>query len=92
MRRIVWCRAGIRHGQSVVALRGAILEALFSADESGRYYYDNGWNRRAMIAFALAGIFSISTVWVPALESLSGFSWVICALLGAVIYYVIVKR
>jgi len=68
------------------------LEALFSADESGQYFYDNGWNRRAMIAFGLAGIFSICTVWVPALESLSGFSWVIGAILGAGIYYAIVKR
>jgi NCS1 family nucleobase:cation symporter-1 len=68
------------------------LEALFSADENGRYFYDNGWNSRAMIAFGLSAVFSISTVWVPMLESLSGFSWVIGALLGAVIYYIIVKR
>ncbi len=68
------------------------LNALFSSDETGQYFYDNGWNRRAMMAFAIAGVFSICTVWVPALESLSGFSWVIGALLGASIYYVIVKR
>lgn len=68
------------------------LDALFSTDEQGLYFYDNGWNRRAMLAFAIAGIFSICTVWVPALESLSGFSWVIGAFLGATIYYLIVKR
>jgi len=68
------------------------LEALFSSDPDGQYFYDNGWNRRAMMAFALAGIFSVCTVWVPALEGLSGFSWVIGAALGASIYYVIVKR
>jgi NCS1 family nucleobase:cation symporter-1 len=68
------------------------IQQLFSADPSGMYYYDNGWNKKAMMAFALAAIFSIATVWVPALGFLSGFSWVIGALLGATLYYMIMKR
>ncbi|SHM16650.1 NCS1 family nucleobase:cation symporter-1 [Roseibium suaedae] len=68
------------------------LEQLFTADPSGMYYYDNGWNRTAMIAFGLAGIFSVATVWAPALADLSGFAWVIGAVLGGGLYYVLAKR
>lgn len=68
------------------------IQQLFSADKDGLYYYDNGWNKKAMMAFALAAIFSIATVWLPALGFLSGFSWVIGAALGAIIYYLIMKR
>ena len=68
------------------------VEQLFSADESGLYYYDNGWNRTALIAFGLAGIFSVATVWVPALADLSGFAWVIGAVLGGGLYFVLARR
>jgi NCS1 family nucleobase:cation symporter-1 len=75
-------------------LKGGVLnvEELFSADEDGEYYYDNGWNKKAMIAFILPAIFSVATVWVSALGFLSGFSWVIGALLGGGLYYVITKK
>ncbi|MFD2178155.1 NCS1 family nucleobase:cation symporter-1 [Veronia pacifica] len=63
------------------------VESLFSADENGKYYFDNGWNRKALIAFALPAIFSVLTVWLPSLSFLEGFSWVIGAALGGVLYY-----
>ncbi len=68
------------------------IQQLFSADLSGMYYYDNGWNKKAMIAFALAAIFSIATVWIPDLGFLSGFSWVFGAVLGAALYYMLMKK
>jgi nucleobase:cation symporter-1, NCS1 family len=58
------------------------LQELFTSDPAGAYYYDNGWNRKAMQAFGMAAVFSIATVWVPALANLSGFGWVIGAVLG----------
>lgn len=58
------------------------LDALFSADPKGPYYYEGGWNKKAIMAFAIAAVFSVATVWVPALGSLSGFGWVIGAVLG----------
>ena len=64
-----------------------VLQDLFSAEPGSTYYYDNGWNKRAMIAFAIAAIFSVATVWVPALVSLSGYGWLIGALLGGVLHY-----
>jgi NCS1 family nucleobase:cation symporter-1 len=34
----------------------------------------------------------VATVWVPALGSLSGFAWVIGALLGAAVYLVLMWK
>ena len=58
------------------------LQALFTTPPSGEYYYQNGWNKRAMIAFAVGAVFSVATVYVPFLHALSGFAWIFGALLG----------
>jgi len=63
------------------------IQQLFSSSPEGKYYYLNGWNKKALIAFGLGAIFSVSSVWVPALSFLSGYAWVVGAILGAVIYY-----
>jgi nucleobase:cation symporter-1, NCS1 family len=55
--------------------------------EGGTYHFKNGWNDHALVAFAIAAVFSIATVWVPALSQLSGYAWVIGAVLGGVIFY-----
>ncbi|TNE36158.1 MAG: NCS1 family nucleobase:cation symporter-1 [Alphaproteobacteria bacterium] len=68
------------------------IQQLFTADPSGQYYYDNGWNKRALFAFAITAIFSVCTVWVPDLQFLSGYAWVIGAALGGAIYYLIAKK
>lgn len=53
---------------------------------SGPYHYGNGWNAPAVKAFAIAAVFSIATVWVPALGFLNGYAWVIGAVLGGLLY------
>ena len=68
------------------------VEELFSASEDGEYYYDNGWNKKAMIAFVVPAVFSVATVWVGSLAFLSGFSWVIGAALGGAVYFAITKK
>lgn len=68
------------------------IQDLFSTDPSGKYYYEGGWNRKALLAFFPAAIFSISAVWVPMLEGLSGYSWVIGAALGAIFHYFLSGR
>ncbi|CZF86140.1 cytosine permease [Grimontia marina] len=68
------------------------VEHLFTAEEGTEYFYDNGWNRKALIAFVLPAIFSVMTVWIPTFASLEGFSWVIGTALGAVLYYLISKK
>jgi NCS1 family nucleobase:cation symporter-1 len=65
---------------------------LFSMSPKGEYHYDNGWNKKAIIAFVLPAAFSVATVWAPQLSFLSGFAWIIGAGLGAVFYYLITKK
>jgi NCS1 family nucleobase:cation symporter-1 len=67
------------------------ISQLFSTSPAGIYYYYGGWNRKAILALTLAAIFSIAAVWLPSLEYLSGFSWIIGAALGATLYYLIMK-
>lgn len=59
--------------------------------EGGIYRYDNGWNSAAVKTFGLAAVFSVATVWVPWFEFLSGYNWVIGAVLGGVIYHALAK-
>ncbi|MGD9863533.1 MAG: NCS1 family nucleobase:cation symporter-1 [Pseudodonghicola sp.] len=59
--------------------------------ENGIYHYDNGWNTTAVKAFAVAAVFSVATVWVPWFAFLSGYNWVIGAILGGVIYNALAK-
>jgi len=67
------------------------LQDLFSLDRDGEYYYDNGWNRRALFAFALAAVFSVASVWLPAMQGLSGFAWVIGAAIAATAHYLLMR-
>ena len=60
--------------------------------EGGRYHYSKGWNHAAVKAFGLAAIFSVATVWVPWFEFLSGYNWVIGAILGGFIYHTLAKE
>lgn len=58
------------------------IQDLYSAAPGRTYHFTKGWNVRAVGAFALAAVFSVAAVWVPALEEWSGFAWLAGALLG----------
>lgn len=62
------------------------MEQLFSSNADGAYHYTKGWNIKALIAFGLAALFSISTILVPALSDLGGYGWLLGAALGGVFY------
>lgn len=70
----------------IIQRRSLKVSDLFSMSAEGRYHYQNGWNIRAIIAVVVAAVFSVAAVWLPAFHVLSGFAWVIGALLGAVLY------
>lgn len=76
----------------IVQKRDLKIEQLFTDDPNGRYYYNNGWNIPAILAVGLAALFSIGTVWLPALQALSGFGWLIGAILGGVFYLLFCGR
>ena len=68
------------------------IEQLYTTDPNGKYYYDGGWNKRALIAMLISAVFAIATVWHSALASLSGYGWIIGATLGAILYIVLSKK
>lgn len=57
----------------------------------GSYGYRAGWNDPALIAFVGGAVFSIASVWLPALAFLSGYAWLIGAALGGAIYWALAK-
>ncbi|UOA26611.1 NCS1 family nucleobase:cation symporter-1 [Pseudosulfitobacter sp. DSM 107133] len=74
-------------------LRRQSLDVAGLYDEvGGPYRFGNGWNNPALVAFAIAALFSVATVWVPALAVLSGYAWVIGALIGGILYSMLAKR
>ncbi|TKT81337.1 NCS1 family nucleobase:cation symporter-1 [Aquamicrobium sp. LC103] len=75
----------------LVRRRQLDVQQLFSAEPGSAYYYDNGWNMRALVAFFIAAVFSVASVWVPALADLSGFAWLIGAALGGGLHYVLMR-
>jgi len=62
------------------------VNQLFSAKKGSKYYYNDGWNQKAFVAWAIAGVFSVLTVWHPALSGLGGYAWIIGAALGTVLH------
>ncbi|MEZ5798221.1 MAG: cytosine permease [Paracoccaceae bacterium] len=75
----------------LVRRREVDVDALYSSDPAGPYYYGNGWNQKALMAFGLAAVFSVATVWVPALGALSGYGWLIGAALGGILHVVLMR-
>ncbi|MBB3038386.1 NCS1 family nucleobase:cation symporter-1 [Hoyosella altamirensis] len=67
------------------------VQHLYSTAVDGSYYFTRGWNLKALGAFGVAGVFSVSTVWVPALEELTGFAWLIGAAIGAALHYALMR-
>ncbi|WP_011579682.1 MULTISPECIES: NCS1 family nucleobase:cation symporter-1 [Chelativorans] len=70
----------------IVRRKNISVDDLFSSDPSGPYFYTGGWNQKAIIAFAIPAVFSVATVWIPALSQLSGYGWVIGAILGGAVH------
>ncbi len=68
------------------------VEDLFSSNPGGAYYYDAGWNQKAMIAFGIAAMFSVATVWLPALAALTGFGWIMGAVIGGTLHVMLMSK
>lgn len=51
-----------------------------------------GLHKRALHAFFPAAVFSVASVWMPVLQDLSGYAWIIGAALGAIFYYFFTSR
>ena len=65
---------------------------LYTEDPTGAYFYRNGFNPRAIAAFIPAALLSLLIAFIPALHSLSAFSWFFGAGIGALTYLAVADR
>jgi len=68
------------------------INQLFSSKKGGKYYYNDGWNQKAFVAWGIAGVFSVLTVWHPSLSGLGGYAWIIGAALGTVLHLMLSSK
>src|SRR6201994_4260533 len=79
----------------VVKRQSVDLNDLYSMSPTGTYFYENGWNRNAVIALAVAGLLSIGLSLMGAygvLFNVGDWGWLIGASAGALAYSSLSKR
>jgi NCS1 family nucleobase:cation symporter-1 len=64
---------------------------LYDPSPDGLYYYRNGVNRLAAIAFVPASVIALTLALVPTFSRIAPFGWFIGAALGAVAYFVVAR-
>jgi NCS1 family nucleobase:cation symporter-1 len=67
------------------------VDAMFTMSPAGRYWYDGGVNRKAVLALVPAALIAILCVIVPSLHGLANFSWFIGVGFGAVFYWALAR-
>ena len=71
-----------------------VLEDLYTMSKDGSLYFESGWNRRALIALAIAGSISIGLSLLGAygvIVSVGDWGWLIGATLGALLYTALMR-
>tara|TARA_B100001996_G_scaffold104147_1_gene78280 strand:- start:851 stop:2305 length:1455 start_codon:yes stop_codon:yes gene_type:complete len=79
------------------------VNALFSDSPKGKYYYNNGFNQKGMIAWIVSGYIAVGSVWpnilpgglgdfFASLGGGGGYAWMIGAALGAIVHYAISSK
>ncbi|MFI3308102.1 NCS1 family nucleobase:cation symporter-1 [Ewingella allii] len=68
------------------------VDALFNATPSGRYWYRNGFNPKAIMALLPAVAIGLFISFTPSLHQVANFSWFIGAFLSGVAYRVIARH
>jgi NCS1 family nucleobase:cation symporter-1 len=69
-----------------------MVDDLYTMDRNGAYWYDNGYNRKAIMALIPAAIIPVCCVLLPGLESFSNFTWFISMGCGLAIYWAISRK
>lgn len=73
--------------------RGRIdVDALFSADARGAYFYRRGYNPKAVIAFLPAAAVAAALALVPAFDAVAPFSWIFGMGLSGGLYALVCRR
>ena len=79
------------------------VNALYSDKSKGKYYYNDGFNLKGMVAWVISGYIAVGSVWpniLPGglgdffanLGGGGGYAWMIGAALGAIVHYAISSK
>ncbi|WP_019672507.1 NCS1 family nucleobase:cation symporter-1 [Psychrobacter lutiphocae] len=68
------------------------IQSLFDASPAGKYYYQNGWNIRGVIAFAVAAVVSLMVALTPSSAALEGFGFILGSAVGGAVYWVLMRK
>ena len=68
------------------------VDALYSMDPKGAYWYQNGYNRKAIQALVPSAIIPILCVLIPSWQAAANFTWFIGMALGFVIYTLLNRK
>ena len=69
-----------------------INKDIFSASETGAYYFSGGWHIKAIYSLFIAFVFSAATIWNPDFRFLQSYSWLIGAFVGFVMHYLLSEK
>ncbi len=73
--------------------RGRVdVDALYREGASSPYWYQGGFNRRAVLVFVVSAIIAVVVALIPTFGLLSPFSWFVGAAVSAILYYVTAPR
>lgn len=67
------------------------MNDLFSEKPDGAYYYNNGWNTRGLIAFAVGSLFSVASVLIPVFSKFEGYGFLLGAAIGGIVYWLLMR-
>ena len=86
---IIW---DIDEQQLQKASKEIINKDIFSASETGAYYFLGGWHIKAIYSLFIAFVFSAATIWNPDFRFLQSYSWLIGAFVGFVMHYLLSEK
>jgi len=69
-----------------------VVDDLYTLNQSGTYWYSNGYNKTAVWTMIPAAAIPILCVLVPTLQAAANYAWFIGMALGLVIYTVLSKK
>ena len=65
---------------------------IYSLENNSAYYYTGGWHLKGIYSLILGFIFSAASIWNSNLMFLQSFSWIVGALVSAIVYYLLAKK
>ncbi len=79
----------------LVKRQHVVIEDLYTMSPNGSLFFQNGWNRRALVALAIAGFVSIGLALLGAyklIPAVGDWGWLIGAALGGTLHVALMSR